>query len=107
MLGNENTAFTLYTNKLCLQIHRGSEQTESRAALLGKKITDGVYISVCFKCLSVCHCLLVHNQINEKVAMQEGVIGDEVLVYQIIQVNTCTHMSCFYMQENNMMLMEM
>lgn len=46
MLGNENTAFTLYTNKLCLQIHRGSKQTESRAALLGKKITDGVYISM-------------------------------------------------------------
>lgn len=39
--------------------------------------------------------------------MQEGAIGDEVLVYQITHVNTCTHLSCFYMQENNMMLMEM
>lgn len=29
--------------------------------------------------------------------MQDGAIGDEVLVYQIIQVNTCTHLSCFYM----------
>lgn len=51
MLGNENTAITMYTNKLCLQIHRGSKQTESRAALLEKKILME-YISVCFKCLS-------------------------------------------------------
>lgn len=29
-----------------LQTHRGSKQTESIAALLGKKITDGVYISM-------------------------------------------------------------
>lgn len=32
------------TNKLCLQVHRGSKQTEIIAA--SEKITDGVYISM-------------------------------------------------------------